>query len=275
MDAFPAFFPLKGARVVIAGDGEPATARVRLFEGSPAEVIRLEGEAAFDPEAYAGAALIFIASFDDDFSRAAAAAARDSGAPINVFDRPALSDFSTPAIVDRGAVVAAVATSGSAPVLAQTLRAELEARVPAEAGETARLLGERREAIKQAFHDLADRRAFLRRLLAGPPVDAQALDDAIAAGAKAEGRIVRIDVPSSDDLLSLRAARVLAAADVVVAQGPAAAGVAARHARRDAERLESVSDEQAAALAAGGRIVVVLGGVVAGAERLASAPEAP
>jgi precorrin-2 dehydrogenase / sirohydrochlorin ferrochelatase len=275
MDSFPAFFPLKGARVVIAGDGEPAAARVRLFEGSPAEVVRLEGEAAYDPEAYAGAVLIFIASFDDDFARAAAAAARDAGAPINVFDRPALSDFTTPAIVDRGAVTAAVATGGAAPLLAQALRAELEARVPAEAGETARLLGDRRDAIKQAFPDLAVRRAFLRRLLAGPPLDAATLDAAIAAGAKAVGRIVLIDLPESEDLLSLRAVRALAAADVVVAAGPALT-MAARLARREAERLDAASGDRLAELAGAGKIVVVLGLqalVVDGAERLASAPE--
>jgi precorrin-2 dehydrogenase/sirohydrochlorin ferrochelatase len=270
MDSFPAFFPLKGARVVIAGSGEPAAARERLFKGSPAEVVRLEGEAAFDPAAYVGAALVFVASFDDDFARQAAAAAKGCGAPLNVFDRPALSDFSTPAIVDRGAVIAAVATGGAAPLLAQVLRAELEARVPVEAGETARLLGERREAIKQAFPDLADRRAFLRQLLAGPTPGAEGIDAAIAAGASALGRIVQIDIPSSDDLLSLRAARVLAAADVLVASGPDAEAIAARHGRRDAER--SATPERAAELAAAGKIVVVLGGsAIAGAERLSAA----
>ncbi|HEY2178762.1 MAG TPA: NAD(P)-dependent oxidoreductase, partial [Caulobacteraceae bacterium] len=93
MDAFPAFFPLNGRRVVIAGEGEPAAARARLFAGSPAEVVRVEGQAALGPEAYDGAHLVFIASHDDAFALAAAAAARSSGAPINVFDRPALSDF--------------------------------------------------------------------------------------------------------------------------------------------------------------------------------------
>jgi precorrin-2 dehydrogenase/sirohydrochlorin ferrochelatase len=277
MDSFPAFFPLKGARVVIAGEGEPAEARARLFKGSPAEVVRVEGEAAFDPAAYSGAKLIFVASFDEDFCQRAAAVARMVGAPLNVFDRPALSDFNTPAIVDRGAVTAAVGTGGYAPLLAQILRAELEARVPAEAGETARLLGERREAIKRAYPDLADRRAFLRRLLAGPSPDAEALDTAIAAGAKAQGRIVLIDLPLAEDLMSLRALRALAAADVVVAAGPARE-IAARLARREAERLDVATPERLSELSRGGKIVVVLGQpdglAIEGAERLAAAPGA-
>ena len=62
MDAFPAFFPLAGGRIVIAGSGEPAAARARLLAGSPAEVVRIEGEAALDPATYAGARLVFIAN---------------------------------------------------------------------------------------------------------------------------------------------------------------------------------------------------------------------
>ena len=34
MDSFPAFFPLRGKRVVIAGDGEPAEAKARLLAGA-------------------------------------------------------------------------------------------------------------------------------------------------------------------------------------------------------------------------------------------------
>jgi precorrin-2 dehydrogenase/sirohydrochlorin ferrochelatase len=281
MHAFPAFFPLQGARVVIAGSGEPAEARVRLFEGSPAEIVRLEDDWALDPDCYRGAHLIFIASLDDEFARAAEVAARTAGAPINVFDRPALSDFNTPAIIDRGAVVVAVGTSGSAPLLAQMLRGEIEARLPAAVGETAELLGARREAIKAAFPDLADRRAFLRAVLAEPSLDAARLDAALAEGATAVGRILLIDLPQADDLLSLRAAQALGAAEIVVA--PAEAGsLVARHARRDAERLtpEAANPERLAELARSGKIVAVLGAAAglafAGArvERLAPAPDA-
>ena len=42
MDAFPAFFPLAGRKVVIAGDGEGAEAKARLLAGSPAEVARVK-----------------------------------------------------------------------------------------------------------------------------------------------------------------------------------------------------------------------------------------
>src|SRR5690349_20590883 len=72
VDAFPAFFPLAGRTVVIAGAGEAAEAKARLFEGSPARVTMVAGDAARDPRSYAGAALAFVASDDDAFAEAAA-----------------------------------------------------------------------------------------------------------------------------------------------------------------------------------------------------------
>ena len=199
MDIFPAFYPLAGRRVVIAGDGEPADSKARLFASSPAEVTRLVGDQALDPDAYVGAAIIFVASWDEAFATAAAAVARTAGVPVNVVDRPAMSDFYTPAIVDRGAVVAAIGTGGGAPVLASLLRAEIEARIPAGAGEIAALLSDRRPALRAAFPDLSDRRSFFRAMLAGDVARAagvgdvalagRLLDDAIAQGWKALGGV--------------------------------------------------------------------------------------
>ena len=88
MDAFPAFFPLSGKTVAIAGAGEAAEAKARLFAGSPATLRRLEGEAALSPASYEGAVLAFFASADDGFAAAAAAAAREAHVPVNVVDRP-------------------------------------------------------------------------------------------------------------------------------------------------------------------------------------------
>ncbi|HEY5288905.1 MAG TPA: bifunctional precorrin-2 dehydrogenase/sirohydrochlorin ferrochelatase [Caulobacteraceae bacterium] len=258
MESFPAFFPLKGARVVIAGSGEPAEARARLFAGSPAEIVRLDEAWGLDPDSYQGAHLIFIASHDEAFAQAAEVAARTAGAPVNVFDRPALSDFNTPAIVDRGAVVVAVATSGAAPLLAQMLRAEIESRLPADVGQTAERLGARREAIKAAFPDLVRRRAFLRAVLAEAAPSEERLDAALSEGLSAVGKIVLIDMPAADDLISLRAARALGAADVVVAPHDATE-LLARHARRDAVRLEEAEAPRLIELARDGQIVAVVG----------------
>lgn len=270
MDIFPAFYPLIGKRVVIAGEGEPAESKARLFVGSPAEVVRLVGDRALDPAAYAGAVLIFVASWDEAFAIAATAAARTAGVPVNVVDRPTMSDFHTPAIVDRGAVVAAIGTGGGAPVLASLLRAEIETRIPAGAGEIVKLFGERRGALRAAFPDLSDRRGFFRAMLAGEMAKAagdgdtvlagQLLDAAIAKGWKAIGGVTLIVLPAAADLISLRAVRVLNIADIVVA-GAGAAPILQSHARRDAEHLalETTTATKLAELANTGLRIALVG----------------
>jgi precorrin-2 dehydrogenase / sirohydrochlorin ferrochelatase len=269
MEAFPAFFPLKGRRVVLAGEGEAAETKARLLAGSPARLDRPGTEAALRPRTYAGAALAFVASPDAAFCEAASAAAREVGVPVNVTDHPELSDFHTPAIVDRGQVVAAVGTAGAAPALAALVRAELEARLPLEMGALAGLFGELRAEIRAAFPDLARRRAFFRAALVGPAAEAVRggdLDEAqrrlkaeIAAGSAPAGAIWLIETPARRDLLSLAAARALAEAELVVC----AEGIDPEIpvlARRDAPRraLKDTDASALSALAADGTSVAVV-----------------
>ena len=172
MDSFPAFFPLAGRRVVIVGSGEHAEGKARLFEGSPAELVRVEDGAALDPDTYRGAVLAFIASGDAAFDQLAANAAREAGVPVNVVDRTELCDFFTPALVDRGQVVAAVGTGGASPVLAQVLKQELEGAIPEGSGRVAALLREFRKPVQAAFPDLMARRTFVLGVLGSPAAQA-------------------------------------------------------------------------------------------------------
>jgi precorrin-2 dehydrogenase/sirohydrochlorin ferrochelatase len=181
METFPAFFPLAGRRVVVVGAGEQAEAKARLFDGSPAEIVRLDDGRALDPETYRGAALAFIACDDEAFARMAAAAAREAGAPVNVVDRPELCDFFTPALVDRGEVVAAVGTGGASPVLAQVLKEAIEVSVPEGAGRVAALLRQFRAQVRAAFPDMGERRRFVLSVLEGPAAEAAMAGDMEAA----------------------------------------------------------------------------------------------
>jgi precorrin-2 dehydrogenase/sirohydrochlorin ferrochelatase len=245
LDVFPAFFPLAGRTVVVAGTGAAADAKARLFEGSPARLVRLDGEAALGPAAYAGAALAFVASDDQGFAEAAAAAARAAHVPVNVADRPALCDFTTPALIDRGEVVAAIGTGGASPMLATLLRHDIEARVPEGAGRVAALLRSLQDEIRAAIPDLPARRAFLRAALYGPAAEAAAADDmtlarsllrtALAAGAAPRGLVTFVSGGGPAERLTLAAARALAAADLLIADEGADPEVLAL-ARRDAER---------------------------------------
>lgn len=266
MDAFPAFFPLHGRTVVIAGSGEPAQAKLRLLEGSPARIVHLQGDDAADPAAYAGAALAFIASTDDGFAEAAAAAARAAHVPVNVVDRPQLCDFTTPAVIDRGEVVAAIGTGGASPMLATMLRADIEQRVPEGAGRVAALFRQMQDEVRAALPQLHERRAFLRDALAGPAAAAAMAGDmdgaarllraALAGGLAARGRVRIVAGSGPVDLLTLRAVRALAAADVLAVETGADPAILSL-ARRDAERLGpgQASAERLAALAGAGQAV--------------------
>ena len=269
MDSFPAYFPLAGRKIVIAGTGDAADAKARLFEGSPATVIRLEGHDAYLPGAYSGATLAFVASSDEVFVQAAAGAARAARVLVNVVDRPALCDFNTPAVIDRGEVVAAVGTGGSAPVLATMLRNDIEAQVPEGTGRVAALLQKFQGEVRGALPALHERRAFLRDAVLGEAAQAardgdmekagQLFREALSKGSARRGVVRFIAGKGPADLLTLRASRALGAADVLVLDGDADPEVV-KMARRDVERLDpSQADaEHLVQLAREGRQIVRL-----------------
>jgi precorrin-2 dehydrogenase/sirohydrochlorin ferrochelatase len=287
MDAFPAFFPLAGRTVAIVGDGEPAEAKARLFDGSPARLLRIKADRALDPSAYEDASLVFIAAGEPPFREAAARIARQAGAVVNVVDHPALSDFHTPALVDRGAVVAAVGTTGASPMLAALLRSDIEARVPPGAGRVAALFGAMRDRLRDKLPDLDDRRAFLREALTGPAAEAAMADDMPAARqllgealdgwaerTPTKGRLRIIEAGAAPDLISLRAARALSQADVLIAGAGAEAATLAL-ARREARRvlLEEADLETLAGFAAQGLQIVWVGALDPGLAEVLTANE--
>nr|QQZ52126.1 bifunctional precorrin-2 dehydrogenase/sirohydrochlorin ferrochelatase [Phenylobacterium glaciei] len=231
MDAFPAYFPLAGARIVVAGSGEGALNKLRLLASSPATLVRVEGPDAFLTGSYSGALLVFIDGEDEAFAKGAAAAARAARTLVNVTDRPELCDFTTPAVIDRGEVVAAIGTGGASPMLATMLRNDIEQRVPEGTGRVAALFRNFQDDVRARFPELHARRAFLRETLSGAVAEAAQGGDmekaqslfraAIAQGPKAAGKVQFVAGRGPADLLTLRASRALAAADVIAADpGP-------------------------------------------------------
>jgi precorrin-2 dehydrogenase / sirohydrochlorin ferrochelatase len=248
MDAFPAFFPLTGREVVVVGEGEAAEAKARLFDGAPAVVRRVPPAEAADSAAYRGAALAFVA-LPGAAAETAARAARSAGVPVNVVDRPELCDFTTPAIVDRGAVIGAIGTGGAAPVLATLLRSELEAVWPEDLGERAALAAELQAEIRATLPELKARRAFLRELLRGPSPDAAEVRRRLAAFEAPSGRLVEIAAGGPAERLRLADVRLLAQADVIAAEpgcDPAVLAFARRDAERAAPDLAALSERAAA-----------------------------
>jgi len=266
MRYFPLFADLAGARVLIAGGGEPAAQKVRLLrktaahltvvaETATAEIARLGqlGAISHIPRAFEardveGMRLVFSATGDAALDARVAAAAEAEGIPVNVVDGPDLSTFLVPAIVDRAPVTVAIGTEGAAPVLAREIRSRLEALLPANLGTLAGRARDLRRRIAGAIPDARARRRLWERLLQGP------FRRAVLSGAEAEaGRILEAEMqgaaapargrvalvgcgPGDPELLTLKALQRLQEADVLIVDRLVNPQVL-DYARRDAERI--------------------------------------
>ena len=273
MQSFPIFLRLSGRRVLVVGSGQAAAAKQRLLEAAGARVDRVA-----EFESLVGYALVFGATGDETKDRVISEVARAAGIPVNVVDRPELSDFIMPAVVDRGEVVIGISTGGSAPILAQRIRATIEDVLPNGLERLAAFARRFRNAVQTRVTDNATRRRFWERFFEGEGAELvmagedyraarKIIRDLNAADATAsgEGSLTVIDLTSnrSDDL-TLGELRALRKADVIAHD----AGVAAEildYARRDARRVGLDADLPRD----GARVVVLRAPVLAGAGKLA------
>ena len=232
MHSLPVFLRLAGRTVILLGDGESADAKRRLLDRAGAVVVGEDGDAS----------LAIVAIEEQAAAEAAVARLRARGILVNAVDRPALCDFTLPAIVDRDPVLIAIGSGGASAGLAKALRQRIEAWLPAGLGRLADALHAARPRIRVRFPDAADRRRAIDDALApGAPLDPLSDDADIerwldAAGGAVADRTVRIVLRSADpDDLTLREARWLAQADAVIASDDVPPAILAR-VRADAGR---------------------------------------
>lgn len=260
LNTFPVSYKVQGQRIVIIGGGEEALNKARLVTKTTALVViisrNIEADFSelpatvlarpFEDADLVDAALVFVADHGPD-GEAAKRAARARRIPLNVVDVPDECDFYTPSIIDRAPVTIAVATEGDAPVLARLIRARIEATLSPNLGALAKLAGSMRDKVAALLPGARARR-YYEELVTSPEVEVALLrgqGDAKAASLLAQhgaegdspGVVWLIGAgPGSEDLLTLRAQRLLQEADVIVHDHlvPAAA---VEMGRRDAERI--------------------------------------
>ena len=268
MRYFPLFLDLRERAVLVVGGGAAAArkadalaeagAHVEALAEEPCRELRLMAERGkvqlhrrgFHGDDVAGKVLVVAAGVSEALDAAVSAAAQRAGIPVNVVDRPSLCTFIWPAVVDRDPITVAVTSSGTMPVLARTVRARIEALLPANLGRLARFAEDFRDAVKATRPTGAGRRRFWERFLDGPVADTVLAGDERRAREQmlalinrrdetaAEGGIVYLvgAGPGDPELLTLRALRLLQEADVIVHDrlvGPRLLD----YARRDAERI--------------------------------------
>ncbi|HWA22244.1 MAG TPA: siroheme synthase CysG [Caulobacterales bacterium] len=282
MDAFPLSWPLEGRRVALFGAGAFARRKLALLAKTPAEIKVYRTEADWPgPEELCGAVFAIVAVEEPDEADRAAALVRKARVPLNVVDRPDLSDFHIPAIVDRGDLTIAIATGGAAPALARDVRAAIEAAVPESTKALAGFAKHIRGAVR-TIRDYDTRRLVWERILRGPAGERARAGDVAGAEVLAQHEIEapqRSGVvhivgagPGDPELLTLKALRVLQDADLIVHDrliDPRVLDMA----RRDADFLyvgkerskhsvpqEQINDMLIAEVRAGKRVVRLKGG---------------
>lgn len=261
LNTFPLSYKVQGLRIVIVGGNEEALNKVRLVTKTTAQVVIVARqidadfsgfavkliERAFTASDLENTALVFVAEEGPD-AELAKAEARARGIPLNVVDVPAECDFYTPSIVERAPLTVAISTEGDAPVLARLVRARIEAMLSPRIGKIASLAGNLRKRAESLIHDNAARRRFYEALVTSPeieaaelrgqgPAAAEQLLEKHAAGS-GQGVVWMIGAgPGSEDLLTLRAQRLLQEADVIV-HDQLVPQVVVDMGRRDAERID-------------------------------------
>ncbi|MFO6445699.1 bifunctional precorrin-2 dehydrogenase/sirohydrochlorin ferrochelatase [Erythrobacter sp. NE805] len=237
--SLPLFHKVAGQQVLVLGDGPAAEPKRRLVERAGGVVVEDFARAVDE-----GVRLAFIAFEDRLACEAAAINARCAGMLVNVVDRPELCDFTTPSILDRDPLLVAIGTGGASAGLAKHVRLRLERVLPETLGALARALEAARPALRRRFPEgLARRRAVDAGLREGGPLDPldpeafQRVAGWIAGADSAPtGELREVILTRADpEDLTLRQARWLGEADLILIDGEVPAAILAR-ARADAER---------------------------------------
>jgi uroporphyrin-III C-methyltransferase / precorrin-2 dehydrogenase / sirohydrochlorin ferrochelatase len=239
--SLPLFHQIEGQQVLVLGDGPAAEPKRRLVERAGGVIVDDLARAVDE-----GVRLAFIAYDDARACEVAAINARCAGMLVNVVDRPELCDFTTPSILDRDPLLIAIGTGGASAGLAKHVRLRLERVLPATLGALAKALEAARPALRELFPDGADRRravdAVLREGGALDPFNPssfQGVEVWLAGTAAVQpGAVFDLTLTSADpEDLTLRQARLLGEADVLLLDGDVPPAILAR-ARADAARLD-------------------------------------
>jgi len=135
--------------------------------------------------------LCFLATEEEGLIERTRAAAKAAGALVNVADRPRVSDFIMPSIVDRSPLVIAISTGGASPILGRMLKARLESMIPSAYGRLAELMSGFRGRVAAALPSQTIRRRFWEGVLEGPIAEAALAGNEAAAQAHLAAEIER------------------------------------------------------------------------------------
>lgn len=249
MDRLPIFLQLENKPCLVVGGGVVAERKARLLQRTGAsvtvlaptviEALRKQVDAGLlthVPQRYRSGFVndywMIIAATDDEvLNHRIAKDADAAGRLCNVVDDNMASSFILPAIVDRSPVVIAIGTEGNAPVLAQQLKSQIEAWLPARIGVLASQAGRWRTLVKKRFATMRERRRFWQDFFVGPVSEhllagrqtaaekamrAELISD-ITARTESSGEAWIVGAgPGDPGLVTLRGQQLIGRADVIL-----------------------------------------------------------
>jgi uroporphyrin-III C-methyltransferase / precorrin-2 dehydrogenase / sirohydrochlorin ferrochelatase len=249
MSLFPIFLKLARRPCLLVGAGEialqkipsllSAEARVRVIAPRVApHIVALAEEGRlelhrreFQPADLENTFLVVAATDNPEVNAAIYEEAVARNVLCNSVDDPPHCDFYFGSVVTRGDLQIAISTAGESPALAQRLRREIDEQLPADLGPWLRDLGHVRRNILATYAPGEDRKLLLHQLaqrhLCDPQtcptqklaLKAQSLDKGsprMQQGTK-KGIVYLVGAgPGNPDLLTVKAARLLATADIVL-----------------------------------------------------------
>ncbi|MBV8688155.1 MAG: uroporphyrinogen-III C-methyltransferase [Alphaproteobacteria bacterium] len=242
LPSLPLFHNLRDRKALVVGGSEGADWKAELLAAAGSDVVRVAGQ--WHSDDLNGAAIAVADLPDEAEARRFAAAARAAGVPVNLIDRTELCDFQFGTILNRDPVVLAISTSGAAPMLGQSIRARLEAVLPAGLAAWARAAQEWRPRVKALLADARDRKAFWRRFTdaawaraeeAPKEADFAAFVEGEAGNPRGSVTLVGAG-PGDPELLTLKAVRALQRATTILYDDLVGPGVL-ELARREAKRI--------------------------------------
>jgi uroporphyrin-III C-methyltransferase/precorrin-2 dehydrogenase/sirohydrochlorin ferrochelatase len=269
LSRLPLFFAYEGKRALVAGGGTGPAWKAELLSATGAavdvyaehpseEMLALASDPpkgaieihrrAWRLEDFKDAAIAIGGCESDEEAASFAAAARASGVPVNVIDKPAFCDFAFGAIVNRSPLVIGISTDGAAPVFGQAIRAKLEALIPFGFSRWAEAARRWRENVQSSGLSFGGRRRFWQIFTAHavthPNEEPAAGDfDKFLSETRDEGEALeRGSVtlvgagPGDPELLTLRAVRALQSADVILIDDLVAPEIL-DFARREAKKM--------------------------------------
>ncbi|TLU59945.1 hypothetical protein FE810_16520 [Thalassotalea litorea] len=268
MQYFPIFLDADKLTAVIIGGGSVAARKLELVCKTAAKVIVVSPQinqtvktlidrhdiqwhqVQYDKTLIQHANLVIAATNDGKTNAQISADANALNILVNVVDSPELCTYITPAIIDRDPMLIALSSSGSAPILLQMLKSQIEQTLPSHYGKLAQFCGENRRQVQALINDFASRKSFWQETLTGKIAELIFDDETTAAQQLFKEQLseyqqhkphqvgqlsIVVTQDNNPDLLTLSAYQALQIADVVYLE-PHLSQNFYEFARRDSEK---------------------------------------